>query len=1410
MADVANTLGTQDPAQPSVPGETTTPPPTPAGKLPTADEAFGPTPAALPTADDAFGPAEAPTQPSDNQSLWFNTTPAKKVLDAFTGGFNIATDGYKDLGVSDATVSAFKKYEDATTPGGIWAPLHAFNETILRASSVAADAVMRTGMGVAAGAISAEMQPWDAVLHPNQSEGMTAGDRLRDALALAQTAGLLASTIDPSVVPKDVAAPPLPQRRLQVLDTIPLKSGALLDVKATLNQRDPSGAAYLAYAQDSDFIARNKNLSVEEEAAAHQMNIRKHMELALPKPPLPEAPGAAVAKTPEDAQYELNEKLREELANPQPRETPLPQLNLWDAPPGEALPAPGSDGGENAAYNRWAAGLQEMRGGLRGDLQQRQAIADRLRLHVVDELPMRDGSSVDVKATLMQRDPTGKLYARYAQASDAILRGSQSDEAKQNALAQNALSHMEQGAPRGEGGSIPIPPGAEEHQQAINEKLRDELQNPQPREFPAPSAKLWDAPPQAGIEGQSEVEPGRINPRIDASPGVTNEMVQAEYERFAGPAPDRVAPQRIAPPSPFKPPEPAKIAEGEATRVTSAEGAPILPAIETGADVQQHVADVAARAGFTDITANTARDVLSIPKQQELADALGLQASTFKPGLPNGVPVEIYTRAVTDLANKQAQAVREAAALPRTPENALKYLTEKARAQVINDEVTGLDKTAGRALPALKKEDSATVARAKQAEFLRTQATGEQTMGAIKHVDELQEPVEGAPPPTPEDELSAFIRDHRGANSDEAIYAEMDAVSKLPTPEAVAKVQADLRKPGALDKFLYVWTNGLLSGPFTHLRYMMGNAVFSLLNGLVVPPLAATIGAGRQLTRQLIGIGSATDRVQFGETMMHAFGMAQGSVEGLIAGYKAMRDNIPLQLPGRTLRLDKDGNWVKNEFTQQPQVMPLGEKVFGALGIPGAADVAGKIAGLPQRSIGGIHSFYQALNARVKINGLAWRQATAEKLEGSDFYSRVAELAHNPTEEMLTAASDYAGYNTFTQKGGKLTQAIQGATEKFKPLKLIAPFPQTPGNIFKAALEYTPLSPFLDADARANLLGQKGGAAQDTQIAKIMLGSALGVAVAHVLAQGDITGGGPTNPAERAAWLRTHQPYSFKILGGWHDYRSILGPLGIHVGTAADLAEAWQVGNVNDDWHQAAGMLGMSAARMVDDSSMGTLTDLLDALHSENKAETFLGRQASTLVPFSSLVRQSEAMADPLARQARTFTDALKLGSGIGRQSLIPPVDAWGREAQNRSAGAGSLLPTTPVQTDPVYVGANQAQFYPAPLSRTDEKTGQVLNDQQYHDLSMQAGGLAYVQARQFITSPTWANTPMGEQQQLLRTIVKHAREAARQNFQINDFIQANTPRPEDPANPTSLILKGLATKAQEITGTGPSKALPN
>jgi len=588
-------------------------------------------------------------------------------------------------------------------------------------------------------------------------------------------------------------------------------------------------------------------------------------------------------------------------------------------------------------------------------------------------------------------------------------------------------------------------------------------------------------------------------------------------------------------------------------------------------------------------------------------------------------------------------------------------------------------------------------------------------------------------------ELSAFLK----ANSDNKtlfqLEREMKLGSQLETPAQVSKFVNDSVKPTWKEMVVEAWITSLLSGPKTHMANIIGNTISGLWRPLETAT-AATIGKARSI------VTGSQDRVLMGEAAAELFGMVQGSREGVIAAYKAFKTEEP-QLTG-----------VRQVEQGHPKALPSASvNLFGR-----EMEIGGKQARIPLRLLGAEDEFFKSVSFRGDINRQAYAIAAKEGLAGERFNTRVAELSSSPTEEMIDHAKGVAEYQTFQQPLGKVGRSVQNFANSHILAKFVVPFVRTPINLLKYANERTPLGLFAQ-EVRDNLSGKNGAVARDTQIARITLGTMVGIATYELASQGLITGGGPVDSKKRAVMQANGwQDYSVRIGDMYYRYNR-LDPFSVILGVVADAYEIQQAGGSDhaDKEHLPALVFGAITKNILNRASLSGASDLIQAVSDpERYGKNYIKGMIGTVVP--AISAQTAQTIDPVVREARTVLDGLKARIPGLSQGLLPRRDIWG-EPVVRDGGAGpdimSPIMEKRIKDDPVNKALLSANYFPAKLDR--KIRGVELTDQQYDDYQRLAGRMAKMRLNAMVNIIGNPNVPAAARQEVIQTTIKSAREAA-------------------------------------------------
>jgi hypothetical protein len=462
--------------------------------------------------------------------------------------------------------------------------------------------------------------------------------------------------------------------------------------------------------------------------------------------------------------------------------------------------------------------------------------------------------------------------------------------------------------------------------------------------------------------------------------------------------------------------------------------------------------------------------------------------------------------------------------------------------------------------------------------------------------------------------ISDLLEQSGGAGSIHQLARAIGGLADNPTGLNVAVKQAvKFRKR---DAFYQAWINGLLSSPKTHAVNILSNSITALWS---VPENLLAAGISHTFDDGAIHAGEAGAR---------AFGAAKGVRDAVVliargSGAEGSSVDDLFQAFGKVEGVH--GNAISGET--------FGREAGSAIGA--GIDYLGRALNLPSTLLQAEDNFFKSVGYRMELQGQAYRAAMAEGLEGREFAARVYDLVTNPPDHIKAEALDAAHYQTFTNPLGPLGRKFQTALRSNMASRFVAPFIRTPTNIVKYAFERTPLA-FMSARIRADL--RAGGARASQAKARVALGSMLMLTVADMAADGGVTGQGPADGKLRKIWLNSHKPYSIKVGDTWVQY-SRLDPIGMLIGMSADIADI--VNHVDEEDSErlvAAGAIAF-AQNLASKTYMRGVVDFIGAIDPNNPQKD-LGKWAvgfsSSLMPYSSLIRNIARADDPVLREART------------------------------------------------------------------------------------------------------------------------------------------------------------------------------
>lgn len=625
---------------------------------------------------------------------------------------------------------------------------------------------------------------------------------------------------------------------------------------------------------------------------------------------------------------------------------------------------------------------------------------------------------------------------------------------------------------------------------------------------------------------------------------------------------------------------------------------------------------------------------------------------------------------------------------------------------------------------------------------------------------------------------------------DQIKKAAQAIVDNADNPAGLNGAVRELNKPTFRGAMFQLWINGLLSSPKTHAVNILSN---SLTAAWSVPERFLAAGISKV---------SGDGAIEFGEATAHAFGFAHGIRDG----FRLLAHDLAESLPEGSLkkRFEIDGSddilnqsfdafsKIEGEHVNQVAGEAFGVDPSGALGK--GIYYAGKTLSVPTSMLASEDKFFKAIGYRMELHALAYRQAAGEGLEGSEMAKRMHDIMSDPPDSIQADALDKAHYQTFTNSLGEMGQAGQRFLNNKKawPLKFIVPFVRTPINIMKYTFERTPLG-FASSRIRADL--GAGGARGAQAQARMALGSMAMMVAGMGAAEGWITGRGPMDPRLRKIKMDSGwKPYSVKIGDRWFQY-SRLDPIAMVMGLGADIAElAGEASDEDTEMIITAGAMAI-AQNLASKTYMQGLMDFMGAVDPNNPAnniQKYLTKQAGTLMPYSSFLRNVTSGLDPVVRDVRTSAaDAFakenleeasdpvakfltETVNGIYKQipglsdELPARKTLWGDDI-DRSSGVGwaydmlSPVPSKSDKPDPVNEMILDNKIKISHPSRVIE--GVSLTGEEYARFVELAGKPAKEYLDQFVANGAFnqmSDGPDGMKAEVVKNIIGSFRKAAR------------------------------------------------
>lgn len=533
-----------------------------------------------------------------------------------------------------------------------------------------------------------------------------------------------------------------------------------------------------------------------------------------------------------------------------------------------------------------------------------------------------------------------------------------------------------------------------------------------------------------------------------------------------------------------------------------------------------------------------------------------------------------------------------------------------------------------------------------------------------------------------------------------------------------AKASLWRRIPGAtmglINRF---FVNGILSGPLTHLKNMGGNALFMGMN-------SAELAIAARLGRFLPG----DEHVQAGEALANLYGTLGATRDAWRLFRRAL---VTGQSLDGVIKFEPDKGTLLDTTKGLPELdLPyLGRAIRGIeTGI-----------GLPTRALGAEDDLFKTFAQRADLQRRALLHVQDQLNSGAIKMEDAAQTAKDfmeQNEDAQNAAEEWAHDMTFQTPLGPNGQKFEQAIRSVPVLSLIAPFIRTPTNIFKQAIYRGPMAIFTSKFWNAVATG---GRERDLALTRFALGSGTAALVAHHVASGDMTGGGPQNPDQRMLWMENgRRPYSIKVTDPvtgdttWHSYAA-MEPLASVLGATADATEILSyiesdTDTLQDPSAKAYAASGAIIAGIMNNSGNKTfmkgISDFVELMNDPaREIQSYSNQMAASLVPYSGALRTVRNTQDPYLREAWTWLDKIKDEVPGYSKDLPLRLDLFGEPREKNSStllGTMSPIPESPQKFDPVVSELTRVMdaTKSVPVTMPDKRIeGMRLNAREYTDL---------------------------------------------------------------------------------------------
>lgn len=387
--------------------------------------------------------------------------------------------------------------------------------------------------------------------------------------------------------------------------------------------------------------------------------------------------------------------------------------------------------------------------------------------------------------------------------------------------------------------------------------------------------------------------------------------------------------------------------------------------------------------------------------------------------------------------------------------------------------------------------------------------------------------------------------------------------------------------------------NSMLSSPKTHIINVFSN----LLNTALVAPIEKTLTGGLDF------LGSKIT----------------GNARGAFAGEGGVYlKNYFANVRNATQRLGQVMSGTKSYTNLDTRGIPIATS-----GVKGAVV---KALSYPTRLLEGMDQFFTALAEGGQQGALQYRAG-----KGAQVGNVESEAAKDAAYRLYRQGLHQEGQGHILDAIDVMTSKLQSLRTAKNPIvstvaKFTVPFLQTPMNIFKQGVEYSPLG----------LTTLSGAANKTEQLSKAIMGSAVFGGAAMLALSNRLTFAEPTDPTRKQAFRAAGmQPYSVKIGNKWVSFQKLPPVLAFPMAMTAAIHDTMENKQIDDN---TVDLILTSVAKygtfLSDQSYAKSIGDILNAASGgESGIERVISNDAQQLIPYRALGGWLAHLTDPTQRK---------------------------------------------------------------------------------------------------------------------------------------------------------------------------------